>query len=125
MSNYYCCSCSCLENKLPYVQNRDIVDRLKAGATLILFVFALQLVSQSLFDSVKKRFIVGKQSCHRRLTGIVWIKIFDFGLKLNLRVKRLGSTRGVSGYRGCAGGARKILSMGPEHTSRYPSLILG
>ena len=82
---------------LPEVRNRDIVDRLKAGAALILFVCALQLVSQSLFDSVKKRFIVGKQSCHRRLTGIVWIKIFDFGPELNLRVKRLGSLGALVG----------------------------
>ena len=47
-------------------RNADVVDRLKAGAALKLFVFALQLVSQSLFDSVKKRFIVGKQPSRRR-----------------------------------------------------------
>ena len=54
-----------------------IVDRLKAGATLKVFVLALQLVSQSLFDSVKKRFIVGKQPLHHRSTGLVRSEDFD------------------------------------------------
>ena len=52
---------------LPEVRNRDAVDRLKAGTALKLFVFALQLVPQSLFDSVKERFIVGKKPPHHRL----------------------------------------------------------
>ena len=58
-------------------RDADVVDRLKAGAALKLFVFALQLVSQSLFDSVKKRFIVGKQPLHHWSTGLVQSENWD------------------------------------------------
>ena len=77
---------------LPEVRNRDVVDRLKAGAALKLFVFALQLVPQSLFDSVKERFIVGEQSPHHRLD---WV-----GLKRKLGFPVLISIRGLFRSRG-------------------------